>query len=90
VLATDTAAERVDPVAINDRGAVLAVVKQVGRAARPAVYAHGKRQLLPVPAGVSHVSLLDLNQRNQVVGSGTRTVGGKPRTVVLFWMPPTS
>jgi hypothetical protein len=68
----------------------LALVKRVGRAARPAVYAHGKRQLLPVPAGVSQVSPLDINERNQVIGSGTRTVGGKSRTVVLFWMPPTS
>jgi hypothetical protein len=90
VLATDSAQETVRPIAINDRGAVLALVTPTGGSARPAVYSGGARRLLPVPPGVTNVAALDLNERNQVVGSGTRTVGGTARTVTLFWTPTTS
>jgi hypothetical protein len=90
VLAVDSAAETVRPVAINDRGAVLALVTPAGGAARPAVYSGGTRHLLPVPAGLTNVSALDINERNQVVGSGTRTVGGETRTVTVFWAPTSS
>jgi hypothetical protein len=90
VLAVDSAAETVRPVAINDRGAVLALVTPTGGAARPAVYSGGTRHLLPIPAGLTNVSALDINERNQVVGSGTRTVGGETRTVAVFWAPTSS
>jgi hypothetical protein len=87
VLAVDSPQESVRPVAINDRGAVLALVTPTGGSPRPAVYFGGARRLLPVPPGLTDVSALDINERNQVVGSGTRTVGGTTRTVPVFWAP---
>jgi len=90
VLAVDSPQESVRPIAINDCGAVLAMVTPAGGLPRPAVYFGGTRRLLPVPAGLTNVSALDINERNQVIGSGTRTVAGTTRTVPVFWTPRTS
>jgi hypothetical protein len=88
-LFTDTDARTVRPVGVTNRDVVLA---QVGTpaAARTgvAVLSGGVWTDLPVPAGLTDVVAVEINERNQVVGSGVRTAAdGTTRRVPILWSP---
>jgi hypothetical protein len=90
VLATDTATRTVRPVALNDRDVVVATVDDPTGASEPGpalFFPDGRRVDLPVPAGLSDVRALDVNECNQVIGTATRTTSGGTRTVAVVWRP---
>jgi hypothetical protein len=90
-LATDTAQQTVRSVALNERDAVLAQLgTPAGARTGAAVFAGGARRNLPVPAGLTDIVAADINEANQVIGSGVRTAAdGTTRKVTLVWTPRT-
>jgi hypothetical protein len=79
----------VRPVGVTNRDVVLA---QVGTPAAAhtgvAVLSGGVWRDLPVPAGLTDVVAVEINERNQVLGSGVRTAAdGTTRRVPLLWSP---
>jgi hypothetical protein len=91
-LATDTAERTVRSVAVTDRDVVLAQLGTPdGARTGVAVFAHGRHRSLPVPAGLTDVVAVEINERNQVVGSGVRTASdGSSRRVTVVWTLVTS
>jgi hypothetical protein len=88
VLATDTATRTVRPVAVNDGDVVLATVDDPTGASEPGpalFFPDGRRVDLRVPAGLTDVRALDVNECNQVMGTATRTTAGGTRTVTVVW-----
>jgi hypothetical protein len=88
-LFTDTAQRQVRPVGVTDRDVVLAQVSAPGGGRTGVSVRSGGTWIdLPVPAGVTDVTAVELNERNQVLGSGVRTAAdGTAQRVPILWTP---
>jgi hypothetical protein len=86
-----TATRTVRPVAVNDRDVVVATVDgpdgSVGARGRRCSSPTAGGVDLPVPAGLSDVRALDVNECNVVLGTATRTTPTRTRTVTVVWRP---